>query len=63
MKYTKPEVVVLDKAISVVQLSKSVGLYDSQYPCSMVHTPSPYQADEWRISSSLFTGSPATLRS
>jgi hypothetical protein len=46
MKYTKPEVVVLDNAISVVQLSKSVGPHDSVDPGSMLHTPAAYQADE-----------------
>jgi hypothetical protein len=46
MNYTKPEVVVLDNAISVVQLSKSVGPQDSVDPGSMLHTPAAYQADE-----------------
>jgi len=46
MKYTKPEVVVLDNAIRVVQLSKSVGPYDNQDPTSMIHSPAAYQADE-----------------
>ncbi len=46
MKYTKPEVVVLDNAIYVVQLSKSVGQHDSVDPGSMLHTPAAYQADE-----------------
>ena len=46
MKYTKPEVVVLDNAISVVQMSKSVGPQDSADPGSMIHTPPAYQADE-----------------
>ena len=46
MNYTKPEVVVLDNAISVVQLSKSVGPHDSVDPGSMLHTPAAYQADE-----------------
>jgi hypothetical protein len=46
MKYTKPEVVVLDNAISVVQMSKSVGPQDSEDPGSMFRTPPAYQADE-----------------
>ena len=46
MKYAKPEVVVLDNAIRVVQLSKSVGPYDSEDPNSMIHSPSAYRADE-----------------
>ena len=46
MKYTKPEVVVLDNAISVVRLSKLVGPKDNADPGSMLHTASAYQADE-----------------
>jgi hypothetical protein len=46
MNYRKPEVVILDNAISVVQLSKSVGPQDSVDPGSMLHTPAAYQADE-----------------
>lgn len=46
MKYAKPELVVLDNAIRVVQLSKSIGPFDSEDPESMIHSPAAYQADE-----------------
>jgi len=46
MKYTKPEVVVLDKAISVVQMSKLSGTVDNAQPTSQRPSIAAYQADE-----------------
>lgn len=46
MEYTKPEVVVLENAISVVQLSKFHGVQDNSDPHSQYPSASAYQADE-----------------
>jgi ABC-type uncharacterized transport system fused permease/ATPase subunit len=46
MKYTKPEVVVLDNAISAVQMSKLHGLVDNMQPTSPFPSIAAYQADE-----------------
>jgi hypothetical protein len=46
MKYTTPEVVVLDNAISAVQMSKIHGLVDNAQPTSRFPSVAAYQADE-----------------
>jgi hypothetical protein len=46
MKYTKPELVVLDNAISVVQMVKLHGAVDSAEPTSQFPSIAAYQADE-----------------
>jgi hypothetical protein len=46
MKYTKPELVVLDNAISVVQMSKLHGAVDNRQPGSQFPSIAAYQADE-----------------
>ncbi len=46
MEYTKPVVVALDNAISVVQLSKLQGVADNADPGSPYPSASAYQSDE-----------------
>lgn len=46
MEYTKPEVVVLDNAISAVQMSKLHGMVDNADPTSKFPSISAYQSDE-----------------
>lgn len=46
MQYTKPEVVVLDNAISVIQVSKLQHVADNADPSSPYPSASAYQSDE-----------------
>jgi len=46
MEYTKPEVVVLDNAISAVQVSKLQGVADNANPTSQFPSIAAYQSDE-----------------
>ena len=46
MEYAKPEVVVLDNAISVVQMSKLQGVKDNADPTSKFPSIAAYQSDE-----------------
>jgi hypothetical protein len=46
MEYAKPEVVVLDNAISVVQMSKLHGVKDNADPTSEFPSIAAYQSDE-----------------
>lgn len=46
MEYTKPEVVVLDNAISAVQMSKLHGAVDNAQPTSQFPSIAAYQSDE-----------------
>jgi hypothetical protein len=46
MEYTKPEVIVLDNAISAVQMSKLHGSVDNAQPTSQFPSIAAYQSDE-----------------
>ncbi len=46
MEYTKPEIVVLDNAVSAVQMSKLQGTVDAAHPTSQFPSIAAYQADE-----------------
>jgi hypothetical protein len=46
MKYAKPEVVVLDNAISIVQMSKTHGFLEFEDPSSRFPTIAAYPSDE-----------------
>jgi hypothetical protein len=46
MEYTKPEVIVLDNAISAVQMSKLHGTVDNADPTSSRPSIAAYQSDE-----------------
>jgi hypothetical protein len=46
MKYAKPEVVVLDNAISIVQMSKIHGVMEFVDPSSRFPSVAAYPSDE-----------------
>ena len=46
MEYKKPEVIVLDNAISAIQMSKLHGSVDNAQPTSQFPSIAAYQSDE-----------------